>query len=121
MKKVLQFITMFTILFVMPVVVFAERIESDLSSTTDIIRKFEIGRVTITNVGYTRYSNVLSTGRAGALFNGTVTNNYVRDIELEITLNVYNKSKKVIEKELQLLMFLLKERLFIINIYMLMK
>ena len=100
MKKVLQFITVFTILFVMPVVVFAERIESDLSSTTDIIRKFEIGRVTITNVGYTRYSNVLSTGRAGVLFNGTVTNNYVRDIELEITLNVYNKSKKVIEKRI---------------------
>lgn len=100
MKHVLQFITVFIILFVMPVVVFAERVESNLASTTDIIREFEVGRVNITNVGYTRYSNILSTGRAGVLFDGTVTNNYVRDIELEITLNVYNKSKKIIEKRI---------------------
>ena len=98
MKRVLQFIILLLLSFVMPTMVLAERIESDLSSTIDIIKKFEIGEVIVTNVGYTRYSNVLSTGRAGVLFNGNITNNYVRDVDLELTLNVYNKNKKIIEK-----------------------
>ncbi|MGN1371772.1 MAG: DUF2207 family protein [Candidatus Coprovivens sp.] len=100
MKRVLQFIILLLLSFVMPAMVLAERIESDLSSTIDIIKKFEIGEVIVTNVGYTRYSNILSTGRAGVLFNGNITNNYVRDVDLELTLNVYNKNKKIIEKRI---------------------
>ncbi len=103
MKKMLQFILLFLFISVIPMMVYADKVESDLVSTIDVVKKFEIGKVAVTNVGYTRYSDILSTGRAGVLINGNVVNEYVRDMELELTLNVYNKSKKIVEKRINVL------------------
>lgn len=110
MKKVLQFITLFICIFMMPIVVSAEPVESKLSSTNDVITKFELGDVLVTNVGYTSYSNMLSTGKAGINITGIVNNDYVRDVDLELTVTLYDKNKNVLEKRITVVTVNAKDR-----------
>lgn len=111
MKKVLQFIYLFIILLIAPIVVSAEKRESDIvRAKQEIIKKFDVGSISVTSVGYTQYFNMLSTGRPGIKVEGNVKNNYVRDIELELTLNIYNSKKKIIEKRISVLNIPAKEK-----------
>lgn len=86
------------IFFFFPFLVQAESVESEISSTSGIIKEFPVGRVSIENVGYTRYSNLMSSGTAGITIKGAVYNSYVRDVQLHIILKLYDKDKKVLQE-----------------------
>lgn len=98
MKRVLQFISLFILLLIIPVYVEAKELESELSSVNGVMKYFEIGKVSIVNVGYTRYSNIHYTGKAGVSLSGIAHNKYTRDVELEVSLNIYNKKKELLLK-----------------------
>lgn len=102
MKKVLQFITLLICIFVIPLVVNAEPVESELTKKTEGIGQFEVGKLQITNVSYTSYSNMYSTGKAGVTVSGIVKNEYVRNVEAEVTLTLYDKNKDVLAKRIAL-------------------
>lgn len=102
MKKVLQFITLLICIFVIPLVVNAEPVESELTKKTEGISQFEVGKLQITNVSYTSYSNMYSTGKAGVTVSGIVKNEYVRNVEVEVTLTLYDKNKDVLAKRIAL-------------------
>lgn len=82
----------------LPILVFAKPVESELSSINGIIKKFNVGRISIENVGYTRYSNLLSSGVSGVTIKGALYNSYARDVKLEITLKVYNKNQEPLQE-----------------------
>lgn len=111
MKRVLQYLTLFIFIFLMPIFVFAEIKESEIVSKKELIRKIDAGSVIITNVGYTEYFNVLSTGRAGVIIQGTVNNNYVRDVDIEVTLKIYDKNKNVVEQNTSVMHIPAKDKL----------
>ena len=90
MKRVLQFISLFILLLIFPIFVEAKVLESELSSVNRMIKYFEVGKVSIVNIGYTRYSNIHYTGKAGVSSSGMVYNKYIRDVEVEVSLNIYN-------------------------------
>lgn len=100
MKNNLRNILLMCIIFVMLccVSVSASSIESELSSTSGIIKKFEAGKIVVSNIGYTRYSNLLSSGRSGVAITGLMHNGYVRDTEVKVILNVYDKDKNKIDQ-----------------------
>ena len=102
MKKVLQFITLLICIFVIPLVVNAEPVESEFTKKTEGIGQFEVGKLQITNVSYTSYSNMYSTGKAGVTVSGIVKNEYVRNVEAEVTLTLYDKNKDVLAKRIAL-------------------
>lgn len=102
MKKVLQFITLIICIFTIPLIVKAQEVESKLATKSEVIDKFELGKLQITNVSYTSYSNMFSTGKAGVNITGIVNNNYVRDVEIELTLSLYDKNKNVLAKRIAL-------------------
>ena len=102
MKKVLQFITLLICIFVIPLVVNAEPVESELTKKTEGISQFEVGKLQITNVSYTSYSNMYSTGKVGVTVSGIVKNEYVRNVEVEVTLTLYDKNKDVLAKRIAL-------------------
>ena len=102
MKKVLQFITLLICIFVIPLVVNAEPVESELTKKAEGISQFEVGKLQITNVSYTSYSNMYSTGKAGITVSGIVKNEYVRNVEVEVTLTLYDKNKNVLAKRIAL-------------------
>lgn len=102
MKKVLQFITLLICIFVIPLVVNAEPVESEFTKKTEGIGQFEVGKLQITNVSYTSYSNMYSTGKAGVTVSGIVKNEYVRNVEAEVTLTLYDKNKDILAKRIAL-------------------
>lgn len=85
-----------------PLVVNAEPVESELTKKTEGIGQFEVGKLQITNVSYTSYSNMYSTGKAGVTVSGIVKNEYVRNVEAEVTLTLYDKNKDVLAKRIAL-------------------
>lgn len=98
MKRVLQFISLFILLLIFPIFIEVKALESELSSVNRMIKYFEVGKVSIVNIGYTRYSNIHYTGKAGVSSSGMVYNKYIRDVEVEVSLNIYNDKKELLLK-----------------------
>ncbi len=97
MKKMLQFMIIL-IIMVIPFLVSAEEIESKVSSVNGIVDILQVGKVNVTNVGYTRYKSLLASGKPGVSFNGIIANDYTRNVDFKITLNIYNKEMNVLKK-----------------------
>lgn len=97
MKRMLQFVIIL-IIMVIPFLVSAEEIESRVSSINGIVDILQVGKVTVTNIGYTRYKSLLASGKPGVSFNGIIANDYTRDVDFEVILNVYNKEMKVLKE-----------------------
>lgn len=95
MKYLNKVILLIIVLF--PLFVLAKPVESTLAETRGIIKKFDVDRVSIENVGYTRYSNLLNSGSSGVIIKGAVYNHYVRDVQLKITLTLYDKDKNELQ------------------------
>lgn len=96
--KHLKKIFILLVLLLFPMMIQAKAVESEVSSTSGIIKEFPIGRVSIENVGYTRYSNLMSSGIAGVTIKGAVYNSYSRDAQLHVLLKLYNKDKQVLQE-----------------------
>lgn len=96
-KRMLQFMIIL-IIMIIPFLVNAEEIESKVSSVNGIVDILQVGKVTVTNIGYTRYKSLLASGKPGVSFNGIIANDYTRDVDFEVTLNVYNKDMNVLKK-----------------------
>lgn len=93
LKKAILFL-----IILCPIFVFADAKESDLTSVSGIIKEFNVGRVSIENVGYTRYSNLLSSGSPGIIIKGIVYNNYTRDVQLKVVLKFYDDDKNKLQE-----------------------
>ena len=96
-KDFRKFLFLMMVIMLLPVFVMAKRVESDLSDTNSVIEKFELDKVEITNVGYTRFSNFRSTGRPAVVISGKVYNGYNKEVEVAMELNIYDKDKKVLD------------------------
>ena len=92
------------VLLLIPAFVMAEKIESDIASTSGIIKIFDLERVQISNVGYTRYENLNKKG-PGCEIRGTVYNDFVKDVDVQIDLTIYDKDHKVLDVIPQTLTF----------------
>ena len=96
-KDFRKFLFLMMVIMLLPVFVMAKRVESDMSDTNSVIEKFELDKVEITNVGYTRFSNFRSTGRPAVVISGKVYNGYNKEVEVAMELNIYDKDKKVLD------------------------
>lgn len=97
MKKYFKNMIIFIlVLLLIPAFVMAEKIESDISSTSGIIKEFDLDRVQISNVGYTRYANLENKG-PGVEIRGTVYNDFVQDVDVDLELIIYDKNKNVLD------------------------
>lgn len=98
MKKVLQFLICFVVILVIPVMVFAEEFESEIFPISNLLEKYDFGDSYIMNFGVTKYSNMHSTGSPGLSFVGSYINDYPEDIEVYITINIYDKDKIFLDR-----------------------
>ncbi len=97
MKRVLRYFILLIIIMIFPLSVSAEVIESDMTSVNSKIDSFEVGRISVINVGCTRYINMNNTGKKGFTITGSVVNGYTRDVELELSLNIFDNNGTLID------------------------
>jgi len=94
-KKYYQ-IFLLILFFIIPLVVNAYdtgKIESGRG-----IEDFSVEKIDVKSLRVTKYINLNGTGKAGYYFEGIVKNNYLRNVELEIVLQLYDEDQNVIDE-----------------------
>jgi len=102
MKKCLkQLMIVLMVIMVLPLFVMAKTTESKIASVKEDIREFKVDKIILTDVSYTRFFNYANTGKTAVIVNAKVSNDYVKDIELSIEANFYNKSRKLLDTQIE--------------------
>jgi len=96
-KDFRKFLLLMLVIMLLPVFVMAKRVESDVTDIGSILKIFELDKIKITNVGYTRYSNFRSTARPAVVVGGKVFNGYTKAVEVSMELHLYDKNRNVLD------------------------
>jgi len=96
-KDFRKFLFLMMVIMLLPVFVMAKKVESDINDIRTVIKEFELDKISITNIGYSRFSDFRSTGRPAIVVFGKVYNDYTKDVEVSMELHLYDKDKKVLD------------------------
>ncbi len=94
-KVVLKFLILI-LLFIFPLSVYAETVESGYTSISSSIEGFSLGKIKFSNITYNRYDNYRSSGRKAVVITGNIYNSYSDIVDVESTLRLYDKDKVIL-------------------------
>ena len=95
MKKFnLKMIILFMVICLLPSFVVALEASSDVVPRAAKIDNFGLEKIQMRNIGFTRYINYYGKNKAAITINGTLFNDYGRDLTVEVELTFFDKNKK---------------------------
>ena len=97
MKKLLIKVFIMVIFFCIPVFVYADLVETNITPINANIEEMNLNKITFKGFSYTRFLDLNNSGAPGDEVRGLIINDYVRDVELDVSLNVYNSKKELIK------------------------
>lgn len=97
MKNLLIKIFIMIFFFCVPICVYADLVESNITPINANVEEMNVNKITIKSLSYTRFMDLNGSGAPGDEVRGLIINGYVRDIELDVSLNLYNSKKELIK------------------------
>ena len=98
MKKFnLKIIILFLVILLLPSFVMAEEVSSDITPKGAMIANFGLEKIELRNISYTGYISYYGENQGAIAVNGTLYNNYGRDVSVNIELSFYDKNKKPLD------------------------
>lgn len=98
MNKLLIKIFVMVFFFCVPMFVSADLVESNITPINAGIEEMNLNKITFKSMSYTRFLDLNGSGYPGDEVRGLIVNGYVRDIELDVSLNLYNSKKELIKE-----------------------
>ncbi len=102
MKKcVKQLIFVLLVIMALPLFVMAKSVESEVVTVKENIKEFSLDKIVLKDVSYTRFINYASTGKPAVVIDSKIVNDYVKEMEMSVEVNFYNKNHKLLDTQLE--------------------